>query len=261
MKNVCEVIPLICFLSPLYGIRALFSPTSSPLIFFFFLFFASAMASSASPPVVINATQQITTRLTPTNYPSWHAHFESLLLDYNLYGYIDGTLTCPLSINFDATPTAASTHWFRQDKLILNAILTSVSDSVIPFIAASKTSSQAWNKLTKLYASRSRTRVMQLKKDLTLIQRGTRTITEFLYSLKSIADKLALIDAPLSADDITLYVLNGLGLEYREKVALIRTRESALSFEELHDLLIGHESYLKCLDIASPPLVVTAHNT
>jgi hypothetical protein len=115
------------------------------------------MASSASSPVAINATQQITTKLTPTNYPSWHAQFESLLLGYNLYGYIDGTLTCPLSTNPDAAPTVASTFWFRQDKLILNAILTSVSDSVIPFIAASKTSSQAWNKLTKLYASRSRT--------------------------------------------------------------------------------------------------------
>jgi hypothetical protein len=44
-------------------------------------------------------------------------------------------------------------------------------------------------------------------------------------------------------------------------VALIRTHESALSFEELHDLLIGHESYLKRLDITSPPLVVIAHNT
>jgi hypothetical protein len=102
---------------------------------------------------------------------------------------------------------------------------------------------------------------MQLKEDLTLIQRGTRTVTEFLYSIKSIADELALIDAPLSADDITLYVLNGLGPEYREMVAPIRTCESALSFEELHDLLIGHESYLKRLDITSPPLDVTAHNT
>ena len=102
---------------------------------------------------------------------------------------------------------------------------------------------------------------MQLKEDLILIQRGTRTVTEFLYSIKSIADKLALIDAPLSTDDITLYVLNDLGLEYREMVALIRTREFALSFEELHDLLIGHESYLKRLDITSPSLVVTAYNT
>jgi hypothetical protein len=135
------------------------------------------MATSTPSPVAINATQHITTRLTPTNYPSWHAQFESLLLGYNLYGYIDGTLTCPSSTNPDATPTAAYTHWFRQDKLILNAILTSVSDSVIPFIAASKTSSQAWNKMTKLYASRSRTQVMQLKEDLTLIQRGTHTVT------------------------------------------------------------------------------------
>ena len=135
------------------------------------------MATSTPSPVAINATQHITTRLTPTNYPSWHAQFESLLFGYNLYGYIDGTLTCPSSTNPDATPTAAYTHWFRQDKLILNAILTSVSDSVIPFIAASKTSSQALNKMTKLYASHSRTRVMQLKEDLTLIQRGTHTVT------------------------------------------------------------------------------------
>ena len=102
---------------------------------------------------------------------------------------------------------------------------------------------------------------MQLKEDLTLIQRGTRTVTTFLYSIKSIANELALIDAPLFADDITLYVLNGLGPEYREMVAHIHTREFALSFEELHDLLISHESYLKCLDITSSPLVVTTHNT
>nr|XP_034923172.1 uncharacterized protein LOC118055384 [Populus alba] len=181
------------------------------------------MTSSVSFPVAINATQQITTKLTLTNYPFWHAQFESLLLGYNLYGYID--------------------------------------DSMIPFIAASKTSSQAWNKLTKLYASRSRTLVMQLKEDLTLIQRGTRTVTKFLYSIKSIVDELVLIDVPLYADDITLYALNSLGPEYREMVAPIHTCESALSFEELHDLLIGHESYLKHLDITSPSLVVTAHNT
>ena len=70
------------------------------------------MASSAPSPVAINATQQITTRLTPTYYPSWHAQFESLLLGYNLYGYIDGTLTCPSSLTLDAAPTAPYTHWF-----------------------------------------------------------------------------------------------------------------------------------------------------
>ena len=89
---------------------------------------------------------------------------------------------------------------------------------------------------------------MQLKEDLTLMQRGNRSITEYLHSVKTIADELALIDAPLSQDDITLYVLHGLGSDFRDIVAPIRARESSLSFEELHDLLLGHEAYLRRLD-------------
>ncbi|KAF8378637.1 hypothetical protein HHK36_029986 [Tetracentron sinense] len=221
-----------------------------------------ANSSSENTPIAINATQQITARLTPTNFPSWHAQFESLLLGYNLYGYVDGTHTCPPQpTTTDAAATTAYQLWFRQDKLILSAILTSISPAVIPLIATSKTSHQAWTKLTKLYASRSRTRVMQLKEDLTLTQRGTRTITEYVHSVKTIADELALIDAPLSQDDITLYVLHGLGSEYRDIVAPIRARESSLSFEELHDLLIGHEAYLKRLDSTAQSLVLTANTT
>ncbi|KAF5450223.1 hypothetical protein F2P56_030590 [Juglans regia] len=219
-----------------------------------------ANPSFENTPIVINASQQITARLTPTNFPSWHAQFESLLLGYNLYGYVAGSYTCPPQpTTTDAAASTAYQLWFRQDKLILSAILTSVSPTVIPLIATSKTSHQAWTKLTKLYASRSRTCVMQLKEDLTLSQRGTRTITEYLHSIKTIVDELALIDAPLSQDDITLYVLHGLGSEYRDIVAPIRARESSLSFEELHDLLIGHEAYLRRLDSTAQSLVLIAN--
>eukprot|EP00261_Vitis_vinifera_P040499 XP_019081742.1 PREDICTED: uncharacterized protein LOC109124254 [Vitis vinifera] len=221
-----------------------------------------ATSSSDSFLIAINATQQITARLTPTNFPSWHAQFESLLLGYKLFGYVDGTHTCPLlPTSTDAAATTAHHLWFRQDKLILSAILTSVFPVVIPLITTSQTSYQAWTKLTKLYASRSRTRVMQLKEDLTLMQRGNRSITEYLHSVKTIVDKFALIDAPLSQDDITLYVLHGLGSDFRDIVAPIRARESSLSFEELHDLLLGYEAYLRRLDSTAQSLVVTANTT
>jgi hypothetical protein len=85
-------------------------------------------------------------------------------------------------------------------------------------------------------------------------------VSEFLHTVKAIADELSLIDAPVSDDDLTLYVLNGLGSEFRDMVAPIHTRETALSFAELHDLLIGHEQYLKCMDgHSSSALVVTAN--
>ena len=139
------------------------SEPTSKLQRVFPVFLTSAMATSSfdSFPIAINATQQIIARLTPTNFPSWHAQFESLLLGYNLFGYVNGTHTCPpLPTSTDAAATTSHHLWFRQDKLVLSAILTSVSPTVIPLIATSQTSYQAWTKLTKLYASRSKTRVM-----------------------------------------------------------------------------------------------------
>ena len=142
---------------------------------------------------------------------------------------------------------------------MLNAILAGVLESVVFHIANAEMSMEAWKTLTRLYASRSRTRVMQLKEDLTLLQRGSQSITEFLHSVKNIADELALIDAPVTNDDLTLYILNGLGLEYREIVAPIRTRATSLTFEELHDLLLGHERYLRRLEHASNTPTITAN--
>lgn len=72
-------------------------------------------------------------------------------------------------------------------------------------------------------------------------------------------DELALIDTPLFDDDITLYVLHGLGPDYRDIVALIHTCTTSLTFEELHDMLVGHETYLKCLESATNMLIVTAN--
>jgi hypothetical protein len=102
---------------------------------------------------------------------------------------------------------------------------------------------------------------MQLKEELTLIQRGNRSIPEYLHTVKSLADEIAIIDHSISDDDLTLYVLNDLGPDFREIVAPIRTRESSLTFEELHDLLVGHEAYLKRMETATQQLVASANFT
>lgn len=68
-------------------------------------------------------------------------------------------------------------------------------------------------------------------------------------------NELTLFDTPLSNDDIGLPILNGLGAEYRDIVAPICARKNSLSFEELHDLITGHEAYLKCLEALTTPLI------
>ncbi|KAL6350142.1 hypothetical protein AAG906_004080 [Vitis piasezkii] len=173
-----------------------------------------ATSSSDSFPIAINATQQITARLTPTNFPSWHAQFESLLLGYNLFGYVDGTYTAhPYRVkrckrHYSSSPLVPS------DKLILSAIRLGVP-TVISLIATSQTSYQAWTKPTK-------------------------AITVPTLS-KTIADELALIDAPLSQDDITLYVLHGLGSDFHDIVSNLQFHSE---YDGTDEVIIGDGSGL-----------------
>ena len=62
---------------------------------------------------------------------------------------------------------------------------------------------------------------------------------------------------PLSEDEIILYVLNGLGNDFKEISATIRAKDSPVTFEELHDKLQGQETLLKQDNTSreTPPII------
>ena len=97
----------------------------------------------------------------------------------------------------------------------------------------------------KLYANKSRSRVMNFKEKLTNITCNTRFVAEYLQTIKGTVDDLALIDTHLSDDDLTIFALNGLGSGFKEIYTGIRARDTPVSFEELHDKLVEHEAFLK----------------
>jgi hypothetical protein len=100
---------------------------------------------------------------------------------------------------------------------------------------------------------------MQLKEELTLMKKANRSIQDYMHTVKALADEIALIDHPISKDDLTLYILNGLGPDFREIATPIRARECPLSFEELHDLLVSHECYMHRLDATTQQLIATVN--
>ncbi|KAL2475773.1 Retrovirus-related Pol polyprotein from transposon RE1 [Abeliophyllum distichum] len=87
-----------------------------------------------NPPIVINAHAQLPIKLTPTNFPAWHIQFHSLLVGFDLLGFVDGTFPCPArSMTTENTITILNpehARWIRQDKPILNAIVSSLSLSL-----------------------------------------------------------------------------------------------------------------------------------
>ncbi|KAF5480668.1 hypothetical protein F2P56_001401 [Juglans regia] len=100
---------------------------------------------------------------------------------------------------------------------------------------------------------------MQLKEELIMIKKGNQSVQEYLHTVKALADEISLIDHPISEDDLTLYILNGLGSDFREIATPICAREKPLTFEELHDLLVGHNAYLRRLDATTQQLVASAN--
>lgn len=129
--------------------------------------------------------------------------------------------------------------------MILHAIICSVDPNVITMLGNVKTSKQAWDIINKMFASKTCARIIYLKERLSCYTKGNNSMSEYLQGIKSLSYELAIITTPLDDVDLVIRTLNGLGLDYKEDSAALRTRENPVSFEELHDLLTYFENYLQ----------------
>ena len=184
--------------------------------------------------ITINVAAQTPVKLTSTNYLAWKLQFQTLFIGYDLHGFIDGSHPCPASLLPDTTtPNPAYTLWIRQDQLLLNAILGSLSPTIMSFIAQAQTSKEAWTILANTYAKPSRGRIKQVKNQLKHITKGSMGVSEFLQTIKARADELATLGAPVDAEDLSDRILEGLGDDYKELTRAVQARDNPISFDEL----------------------------
>ena len=127
-------------------------------------------------------------------------------------------------------------------------------------MSSTTTSADAMSRLTKAYANCSRTHIMSLKERLASITKGDSSVSNYLCSIRSIADELALIDHPVDDLDLVIAALNGLGSTFREFTASIRTRDTPLLFDELYDKLVDYEIFLQRDERQQQSLPITANH-
>ena len=75
-------------------------------------------------------------------------------------------------------------------------------------------------------------------------QEGTPTV-DCMQTIKGIMDALALVAHILSDAKIMAYTLNGLIKNFKELTTTICVQDIVMTFEELHDKLLDHETFLK----------------
>lgn len=64
-------------------------------------------------------------------------------------------------------------------------------------------------------------------------------ITDFLQSIKSHTDGLAILGAPIGEEDLTEKILDGLGDNYKELVHVIQAHDNSVVFDiKLHEKMM-----------------------
>lgn len=127
---------------------------------------------TSSQLIHTNANNSFSIKLTSNKFPLGISKFKPCCLCRWLFSI------CPPQPNQVLEPSTLiftsrldMTNWF----LVLFATL---SEPIVPFISLCKTSHEAMRKLTNQYASQTHSMIMSLKKKLSLISQGSKSITE-----------------------------------------------------------------------------------
>ncbi|KAJ4793324.1 polyprotein [Rhynchospora pubera] len=213
----------------------------------------TTIPSSSSPnsqlsdsSVPINISTPI--KLSSTNFLTWQAQLLPLLNAYDLFKYLSSPPPAPTRQNSDGLIEFNQDYlsWSRQDQLLLARLRASLSESIQAQVVSCSTSASLWSMLQQQFATNSRARLIDLKRQLQSATKGGSSCTEFLQQIRSLADELTYIGAPPSNDDLVLTILNGLGSEFNPFVAAVTAtnRSEVITFSDLHGMLLSHEALL-----------------
>ncbi|KAK6148412.1 hypothetical protein DH2020_019324 [Rehmannia glutinosa] len=223
--------------------------------------------SSASPnnsenlPLFNPSSSINLTKLTRLNYPTWKATMLPYLKGQKVLGYVDGTIQKPnktvTSTDGSTIPNPSYEIWETQDNLILSCINSSLLDAVLAQVAHYSTSAEVWTALNSVFALQSRAKAVHVRSQLSNLQKGNQSATDYFMTIKRLTDELAIADQPLKCDDIVTYLLAGLRPEYDSLISMVSRRDGSLTLEEIYSMLltcearIQHNTQILTLPVAS----------
>lgn len=193
----------------------------------------------------------MTNKLDRDNYSLWVAQLVPIILGSDLMGFIDGSNPCPLEYVLDAAsqPTKEKNpdfrNWIKQDQNILGILNNTLSSFVFLSVCQHKTSRDVWVALENRYASQSRNRVLELRRELLRTTRDDSTISDFLDKINNVAHRLALAGKPVDEDDLITIIMQNVGPAYEVTGSSAQARDMPITYHVLVALLLSTESRLK----------------
>ncbi|PIA65552.1 hypothetical protein AQUCO_00100800v1 [Aquilegia coerulea] len=199
----------------------------------------TSSSSSSSGTTSLNVSlpsfaNLVSVRLDRHNYLLWLGQIVPALNCHDLFKFVDGSYPTPLQFVTSADGKTQELNpsflsWKRHDQLVLSWINAMLTEPVLAQVIGLHTAKDVWDALTRLFSSNSEARVMQLKKQMMSLDRGSLSMIDYLGKVKGIADALASAQAPISNTDLVLNTLHGLPSEYEGFVTTMMARSEGHS--------------------------------
>jgi hypothetical protein len=141
------------------------------------------------------------------------------------------------SVATQVLPNSDLQAWQTQDQMILSALISSLSETVLAYVVNCCTSCDVWLCLEKMFTSQSRARQMQLHHQISTLKKGDSSIVDYFHKFTT----LAAIEHPLSDYQLVSFFRSGLRSEYDPMVASIQTHSRPYNLDDLYGLFLSHE--------------------
>jgi transposase InsO family protein len=213
------------------------------------------MASSSSTVTTYifpNLTPSVSLKLEGPNYITWSFTIIPILKSHELMGIVDGSEPCPSQFlpptpNKEETLNPAYSLWVKKDQFILSWLNITLSENVLSTIYGLQTSHQVWKFLATKFASPSRTRIAQLRRQLQTLQQGSKSCAEYVNFAKLLAHQLSTVGKAIDDDELITYILGGLNPSFNPFVVSLSlgTRDSSLTVEDFNTELQSIEQLIE----------------
>jgi len=133
--------------------------------------------------------------------------------------------------------------WLAQEQHLIAHLLSSMTKEILVQVSSYEHAAQVWTTINEMFASQSRSKIMQLRSQLSNEKKGELLASAYYSKMKGIADELAGAGKKIDDDDLISSNSNGFYSEYNLFVSSLSVKES-LSLGDLYAQFLSFEARL-----------------
>lgn len=125
-----------------------------------------------------------------------------LIESQDMMGFVDGTLAAPSETITAPSGTKEIENpefhlWRCSDRLLRGWLTGTMNEDALSLVVGLKTAHEVWEAMNNSFAQGSQEREFYLQQHLQLHRKGTSTLSDYIWDLKSLCDDLAAIGKPV----------------------------------------------------------------